>query len=282
MKPVNTNGGGGTPDGPPDDRDPVRSSPPADPWLTEAPTSALGDATPVPGPDPASAQVPLADTARFDDATPVPARVPPVDTAGFGGAAPAGWAGMPPPQRRRGRRVARWIVAILAACALFIGGMLAVDLFGDGSDGDSGARAPGPSTGANHPPVPAITRTGQQPRSTSGPTGAASSGPTGAASAGPQTGGPVVVYRVTASGSHNTGSVSYTNEDGDIIRLSGIALPWRTTFTVGTRPKPPLVLITQRIGGGDNGPVTCTITLDGKLLSSTTAEGRYAAPQCSG
>ncbi|MBB2946933.1 hypothetical protein FB565_006701 [Actinoplanes lutulentus] len=28
--------------------------------------------------------------------------------------------------------------------------------------------------------------------------------------------------------------------------------------------------------------MTCTITVDGKLLASTTAEGRYAAPQCSG
>jgi hypothetical protein len=91
-----------------------------------------------------------------------------------------------------------------------------------------------------------------------------------------------VVYEVTASGSDNTGSVSYTDQDGDIIRRNGIKLPWRVAFRLGGQRKPPLVLISQRQGGGDAGPVTCSITLGGKVLSSTTAEGRYAAPQCSG
>jgi hypothetical protein len=86
---------------------------------------------------------------------------------------------------------------------------------------------------------------------------------------------------VTASGKRNVGSVSYTDQDGEIIRLNGIPLPWRITFAVDGQRK-PLVLIAQRKGGGDAGPVTCTITVDGKLLSSTTADGRYAAPQCSG
>jgi hypothetical protein len=87
-----------------------------------------------------------------------------------------------------------------------------------------------------------------------------------------------VTYEVTAIGSDNTGSVSFTDQDGDIIRRNGIPLPWRTTFTIGDRP--PLVLHAQRKDGGDNGPVTCTITLDGKVLSSSTEKGRYAAPQC--
>jgi hypothetical protein len=56
----------------------------------------------------------------------------------------------------------------------------------------------------------------------------------------------------------------------------------------GAKPKAaapqrkPLVFIAQRKGGGDAGPVTCTITVDGKLLASTTADGQYAAPECSG
>jgi len=61
----------------------------------------------------------------------------------------------------------------------------------------------------------------------------------------------------------------------------GISLPWRISFPVGAQRK-PLVLIAQRKGGGDAGPVTCTITVDGKLLASTTADGQYAAPECSG
>jgi hypothetical protein len=34
-----------------------------------------------------------------------------------------------------------------------------------------------------------------------------------------------VLYEVTASGSRNTGSVSYTDQDGETIRRNGIPLP---------------------------------------------------------
>jgi hypothetical protein len=71
------------------------------------------------------------------------------------------------------------------------------------------------------------------------------------------------------------------DQDGEIIRLHGIALPWRLTFTVGAQ-REPLVLNAQRKGGGDAGPVTCTITVNGKLRSSTTAHGKYASAQCHG
>jgi Mycobacterium membrane protein len=249
-----------------DDSDSVRRSTPADPWLTEAPTSAIGDPTAEPG---AAGQVPLADTARFDDAV------------------PSGWVATPRPEERRGRRATRWIVAVLAACALFIAGMLAVDQFGGGSGEDNDAQAPAPSVGAD-----SRTKAAASPAARAGgePVVGASSRPAGtgsvtAPSAGggpaPSAGGQIVVYEVTASGSRNTGSVDYTDQNGDIIRLHGIALPWRVTFEV-TGQRKPLVLISQRKSGGDAGPVTCTITLDGKLLSSTTADGRYAAPQCSG
>ncbi|WP_433720435.1 MmpS family transport accessory protein [Actinoplanes sp. CA-051413] len=248
-----------------DDSDSVRRSTPADPWLTEAPTSAIGDAAAEPG---AAGQVPLADTARFEDAV------------------PSGWVATPGPEERRGRRATRWIVAVLAAGALFIAGMLAIDQFGGGSGEDNDAQGPTPSVGATSKAVAAAPT---RRATTTAPAGkkpivAVSSGvaaPTAGGVAAPTAGGQVVVYEVTASGSRNTGSVSYTDQDGDIIRLNGIALPWRVTFEV-TGQKKPLVLISQRKGGGDAGPVTCTITLDGKLLSSTTADGRYAAPQCSG
>jgi hypothetical protein len=189
------------------------------------------------------------------------------------------------------------VVAVLAGCALFIAGMLAVDRFRSPDDGNaqpsdqstgatagtgSGqARVADPpaavggavaSTGVTASPQPDTT-TGGQPESSVDAAAPATSADTAAA--------PQVVYQVTASGSRNVGSVSYTDQDGDIIRLSGIPLPWRVTFPVGGQ-RHPLVLIAQRKGGGDAGPVTCTITLDGKLLSSTTANGRYAAPQCSG
>jgi hypothetical protein len=257
------------PAGPPPDHDPVRSTPPADPWLAEAPTSVVGDDASLQGSSSAG-------------------DVPPADTARFAAAAP--WHGEPPydqPHRRRDRRPMRWVLAILAACALFIAGMLAIDPFGPGDD-DGGPLGSGPSTGA----TAASTRTGKAQEQQVGgvpsadvTTGPASTGPpessAGAAVPGTVADAPEVVYEVTASGSRNTGSVSYTDQDGDIIRRSGIPLPWRITFPVGAQ-RQSLVLSAQRKGGGDAGPVTCTITVGGKLLASTTAHGRYAAPLCSG
>ncbi|WP_160165995.1 MmpS family transport accessory protein [Actinoplanes sp. OR16] len=87
-----------------------------------------------------------------------------------------------------------------------------------------------------------------------------------------------VVYEITASGPGSVGEVSYTDQDGDIIRRSGISLPWRTTFTTGRQS--PLVLHAQRKSGGDAKWVTCSIIVDGKVVASATEQGRYAAPQC--
>jgi hypothetical protein len=184
-------------------------------------------------------------------------------------------------------------LAVLAACALFVAGMLAIDRFGSGGDGDP--LGLDPSTGATAVPTP--TGIGQERQPTAGPPSAnvttgrqpgeasVSRPDSSADAAAPGTSAnadsPEVVYEVTASGSRNTGSVSYTDQDGEIIRRNGIPLPWRITFPVGAQRR-PLVLIAQRKGGGDAGPVTCTITVDGKLLDSTTANGAYAAPECSG
>jgi hypothetical protein len=90
----------------------------------------------------------------------------------------------------------------------------------------------------------------------------------------------LVTYEVTASGSHNVGSVEYTDRDGDIIRRGGVPLPWRLSFRV-TGQRHPLVLVSQRNAGGDAGPVTCSITAGGKTLTTTTQTGRFAAPECS-
>lgn len=292
----------------PDDDDPVRLTPPADPWLAEASTSALDSISPpASGPlPPSDGPVPLADGPVPPAYVPVPPAygsvppasgvVPPDDPAPFARAAhpgyptppggpAAGWAGGPP-RRRRGRRAARWAVAVLAVCALLVAGMLGIDQFGSGDGSD--AQGPDPSaaatTGRARTPaadplgdvgVPA----GRQPSAATGSQPGSSAGAAPGTSA--QPGAREVIYQVTASGSRNVGSVSYTDQDGEIIRLSGIPLPWRTAFPMGVERR-PRVLIAQRKRGGDAGPVTCTITVDGKLLSATTADGRYAAPQCSG
>ena len=87
-----------------------------------------------------------------------------------------------------------------------------------------------------------------------------------------------VVYVVTA-GTGDIGSVQYTDQDGDIVTRGGVDLPWRLTFHV-TGYRQALVLIAQRERGGA-GPVTCSITVDGKVLSTATQTGRYGAPECS-
>lgn len=232
--------------GTPPEHDQARLAPPADPWLAEAPIAASWQGH---------------------------GAAPPADTAPF-----AGLEDRPPR-----RRVYPWVVAVLAVCALFVAGLLSIDPFGSGDDdGGGGALGSDPSTGA--PAVPTRTGGGQgdtpTAKITTGRQPDRSAG-TAAPGTSANAGAPEVVYEVTASGSRNTGSVTYTDRDGDIIRLRGIPLPWRITFPVGAQRK-PLVLLAQRKGGGDAGPVTCTITVGGKLLSSTTAEGKYASAQCSG
>jgi hypothetical protein len=206
---------------------------PADPWLTEAPTSAIGD--------PATMR---------DFSVP-----PPPDTMPYTHPVFAVKSG-----RRRRSRLA--MIVALAGLALLIAVPLAVDRFGS----DDGTRRSGP-----------LVTTGPAGREPSPTTGAVAAG--AATSPVPAVTAPEVVYEVTASGSGNTGSISYTDQDGEIIRRNGIPLPWRTTFPVGAQ-RHPLVLEAQRKSGGDTGPVTCTITVGGKEVTRTTAEGRYAYALC--
>jgi hypothetical protein len=328
----------GTPPG----HDPADLPPPADPWLAEAHTSALDDASSLRDPGAPTGAEPAADTAPYTDTAPYiglpdsgsaadagppyPSAAPPAGPPHAGAAPHAGppyteppytgppytgppytgppytgppytgppytgppYAGPPytaplgvpddsPPRRRRAKT---WLVAVLTAGVLLVAAMPAIDRFGSDGDGDGDALAPDPRT-ATSATSTATSATSATPTAT--PTAvrppARSAGPaapgTSASAAAPK-----VVYEVTASGSRNTGSVTYTDQDGDFIRLHGIALPWRKTIPVGVQRK-PLVLLAQRKGGGDAGPVTCTITVNGKLLSSTTAHGKYASAQCSG
>jgi hypothetical protein len=201
--------------------------PPVDPWLTEAPTSAIGD--------PAAMREFI-----------VP---PPPDTMPYTHPVFA------VKQSARRRRSARPVLIVtLVSCALLIVVPLTIERFGSDEDG---TRRSGPAVVT----TPATSEAATSPFAVPPP--------------------PEVVYEVTASGSGNTGSISYTDQDGQIIRRNGIPLPWRTTFRAGTR-RQPLILDAQRKNGGDAGPVTCTITVGGKELASTTAEGRYASALCSG
>jgi hypothetical protein len=262
----------------PPDQDPVRLTPPVDPWLAEAPTSVAGEDRTLRDVGGAAGEAPPADTAPYTAPYTEPAAFhsePAYDERS------SGWPGAP--RRRRGRHSIRWILAVLVAAALFVAGMLAIQPFGFGDGGDAlGSDPLTAATGASTPTGVEQQRPPAADATTAGQPGAGpvddSTGPAAPATS-DNAGSPEVVYEVTASGKRNTGRVEYTDQDGDIIRLSGIPLPWRTSFPVDGDGH-PLVLIAQRKGGGDSGPVTCTITVGGKVLSSTTATGRYAAPQC--
>ena len=97
----------------------------------------------------------------------------------------------------------------------------------------------------------------------------------------PTSAGRHVIYEVTASGSANFGDVTYADESDQLIMRGGIPLPWRIEFDT-TLARRSFVINAQRRSGGDNGPVTCRITVDGKVLDETTATGEYAAPECVG
>lgn len=237
-------------------------------------------------------------------------------TSGAGWADPSG--GYPaapfrPATRSASRRAGYWAMAAAFLAVLLVGGtVMLIKLLPGYATGSTAQRSPTPGVGAA-PPVPsatgspgtvpgagAVERGGDRaepgdegqdnadggpdnadndPEATA-PTDGTGRGGTPYPGAAPATGELVVVYEITLSGSRNIGNVTYRDEDRDTIRLRGIRLPWRLSFTPG-EGQHLLLVHAQRKGGGDAGPVTCTITVNGKVLSSTTQTGRYAAPNCS-
>jgi hypothetical protein len=177
---------------------------------------------------------------------------------------------------RSRRRTPVRLLAVLSAfvVALVLGGVALANLVDDDDPGQGAGksridvRAPqggglgGPPTGqATEPATPA-------------PDAATEAGATP-----PAGGGTVVLYEVEASGRGNVGTVEYLDKDNELIRRSGIPLPWRLQFTTSHPNFTPMV-ITQRTGGGDGGPVTCRVTVNGKVTDETTTPGKYAAPMC--
>ena len=178
---------------------------------------------------------------------------------------------------RRSRR-GWWVVAVVAVAACVAG--VALYPFGDNSP-NRGAPQLTPSTGGPNAGGPNAGGPNAGGPSGGAPAVVAAAPGSRTQSAAPPPPGELVVYEVTSNGAKDVGGVQYTDTDGEIIRLNGVPLPWRTTFRV-TGDRHPLVLIAQRKQGATTGAVTCRITFDGKLLSRTTQTGRFAAPECSG
>jgi actin-like ATPase involved in cell morphogenesis len=247
--------------------------------LAQAPTPVSGPPPlPVSGLPPASAPPPLPVSAPpiwpgyAGPPAPVSAPPPmyPADVSWPGAAVPVA----APPVRRAGR-LWRWTLAgAVAVIALTAGTVALVNMANSGHGTNSGNQN---GITANLPQGSLATPSlATGPRSTPPRTGRSAS-----PSASPSAGGVHVIYEVTASGSNNIGDVTYTDEDNQIIRKHGIPLPWRIEFT-STQQHPSLILEGQRKGGGDNGPVNCRVTANGKVLAETTATGQYAAVSCVG
>jgi len=166
---------------------------------------------------------------------------------------------------RRGRR-GWWFAAAAVALLGCLGGIL-LNPFGDNNAPNQTGPTPQltPSATISAKPQPRVN--GQAPRKSE----------TQAAVAEPAA--DEVVYLVFSSGKGDVASIQFTDQDRDIIRKGEVSLPWRHSFrTIGD--KPPLVVIAQRKRGA-TGPVTCSISLGGKILTTAVQRGRYASPQCS-
>lgn len=95
----------------------------------------------------------------------------------------------------------------------------------------------------------------------------------------------VVTYSVTGSGSSRVSHITYLTHQGE-HGLSGegqvtdATLPW--TRRVVTSDPGPRTSFSVRVVNGPTGPsyVICSISEDGKLLSSQKAEGPYAVAAC--
>jgi hypothetical protein len=83
-------------------------------------------------------------------------------------------------------------------------------------------------------------------------------------------------YDVTGDGS---GSITYmTDGNASTSQANGASLPWSQDLQIDSFFAPVSVIVQNQSG---NGPVTCTITVDGKVVSQNHATGDYAIASCS-
>lgn len=84
--------------------------------------------------------------------------------------------------------------------------------------------------------------------------------------------GEYVTYQV--SGSATEASLTYQNGDGGTSQEK-VTLPWSITV------KAPNFLYISAQNEGDYGDITCTISVDGKVIKTSTSSGSYTIASCS-
>ncbi len=87
-----------------------------------------------------------------------------------------------------------------------------------------------------------------------------------------------VVYSVTGSGTADISYDSFTSGNSGSSQESGATLPWSKIVTATGLFS--AFTLTAQIQTGDT--VTCTITVDGKQVSTNTATGQYGIASCTG
>lgn len=103
-----------------------------------------------------------------------------------------------------------------------------------------------------------------------------------AASAPATTGGDVITYEVSGSGT--AGNITYVKDDTmGMEQVNGTSLPWTkdVTFDAGVLTFQPLSLMAQS-GSGGSGEISCRILRNGEEITSSTSSGPYAVVSCNG
>jgi len=88
-----------------------------------------------------------------------------------------------------------------------------------------------------------------------------------------------IVYTVTGSGTANITYAAYDNGNTGTSQVGDASLPWTKTITGSGLFNSYSVIATV---GSNGGTVACTLSVDGKQVSSHSASGAFSSADCSG
>lgn len=84
-----------------------------------------------------------------------------------------------------------------------------------------------------------------------------------------------VVWKATSSGGNKV-DVTY-GLGGDTSQANGVASPWTKTSKTSDDVTVASLMVQNK---GESGDVTCTITVDGKVVKTNKSTGEYAVVDC--
>jgi hypothetical protein len=88
-----------------------------------------------------------------------------------------------------------------------------------------------------------------------------------------------IVYEVTGPGGKSPEIRFMTDGMSTIETVETVDLPWRKELEVTTGPGLGIAQVMAANGQAES--ITCTVTVDGRLVASNTAKGEYASVSCS-